>query len=227
MKYKRTLYFVLILLGVYGIVHFASWLYFLSTADKFIFDDGESRTELYRCDIRTLPCEIDTELNMSNKTGVLYSYSVLGGKMISRHPYSSGLVDGVVSNWYRNGRLMSTDTYVKGKSHGYFCWYSPKGNLISKVYSEDGNLVSVSAWHENGSRKTEIYFYPLGNIARSYKKWNEAGILIESYVNDINGNATSGYISVNSLGISPSQPVAYDVIGRTNFFLRRSGGVDN
>lgn len=212
------------LLAVYGVIHLSSWLYFLSTAEKFIFDDGNSKEELYRCDVRALPSEIDSALNLSNKTGVLYSYSVLGEQMLSSAPYVSGELDGVVSNWYKNGILRTTDTYIAGKRHGEFSWFYPDGGKKSHIIYRNGEAVCSKTWFENGMLKSVQEFYELNGLVKNTQRWNEQGVLIESFVNDINQNPTSGFIHVNAKRDSSDMAVAYDVVGKTNFIIRAKQG---
>lgn len=220
MNFKKVCFAVLLLLILLGCIHLVSRLYFLSTAESYIFDDGARQVELLRYDARTLPVEIDSAINMSNKTGILYSYSVLNGKMLSRAPYTLGLIDGIVSNWCDTGVLRTTCSYVAGKMHGEFCQYYHNGGRKSVTTYNMDRIVKVQSWFQNGSQKSEMSFHDLNDLVQSSKRWNDHGVLIESYLTDINQNPTSGFIHVKYQKHLSGHPIAFDVVGKTNFAIK-------
>lgn len=225
MKRIRQIIVILLISLVYALIKFVIWLYYLGTAEKFIFDDGITQTEIFRCDIRTLPSEIDAAFDLCNKTGTLYTYTVLGHHKTSQAQYVNGVRDGMVTNWYHSGMLQTVDSYIAGRLHGYCEWYYPNGiKRTHSLYSNGVELASCS-WYDSGSIKSQYTYYATNGCMKSSMEWNRNGVLVECVLNDLNQNPTSGYIHVNNKLYT--QQIAYDVVGKTNFVISQSDNMNN
>jgi hypothetical protein len=55
-----------------------------------------------------------------------------------RKEYKDGILEGVTSFWYLNGKLESTTPYKDGKAHGYMIRYWDNGKPKSRIHFQNG-----------------------------------------------------------------------------------------
>ena len=109
-----------------------------------------------------------------------------------------GYLDGVSKEWYSNGQVKFTESYLNNKCHGDFKYYDENGQIIYHLVFNKGDLLDDkikiwypngqikvnglnSKWHPNGQKKQEgsNSWYYNGNPEKVY----ENGILIWYYEN--------------------------------------------
>ena len=60
------------------------------------------------------------------------------GKKRSEHTYRRGLLEGLATTWYPNGQTMSQGQYRKGKLHGLWISWDEQGNETEQHTYRDG-----------------------------------------------------------------------------------------
>ena len=60
------------------------------------------------------------------------------GKKRSEHTYRRGLLEGLATTWYPNGQTMSQGHYRKGKLHGLWISWDEQGNETEQHTYRDG-----------------------------------------------------------------------------------------
>lgn len=69
--------------------------------------------------------------------------------------YKKGVLDGVTSFWYPNGKLESTVPYKDGKVHGYLTRYWDNGKPRLRIHFKDGMRGGARGemfWDRNGHK---------------------------------------------------------------------------
>lgn len=117
-----------------------------------------------------------------NREGIWLYYFPDGKKIISEENYINGKLDGVLKNYYTNGKPTEETYYSQGKKHGTSKVYTEDGILIEDVSYEYGKLNGEGKYYDmkgnikekgnykNGKRDGKWEFYMDGEIVSKKKK---------------------------------------------------------
>ena len=155
MNNNKRHYILISILLIYALIYMSCRLFFMRTEVKWVLDDGNKRRTIIKSDISTLPDDFYAALRSSNATGWLYGYTTIGTKKIYQGYYQNGRVDGVESNWYRNGVLHSVDCFSNGVHVGDSFMFYSNGQTQQWVRYVSGEVSVYKSWDEDGSLKAE------------------------------------------------------------------------
>ncbi len=65
-----------------------------------------------------------------------------GRRITEKRFYNNGLLEGTLTKYYRNGKVMEESPYKNGVRHGLSKWYDQQGNLTIQYEYDNGELVS-------------------------------------------------------------------------------------
>lgn len=111
-------------------------------------------------------------------------------KIRSLRYFKEGLLDGPIVSWRANGLRFHQGSYVKGKKHGLFEFWSDLNVKNLEQNFNDGNLNGLSIrWYKNGSKSSEQIFQngkiltaigwkPNGERCPSTRVVNGVGVLV-------------------------------------------------
>lgn len=111
-------------------------------------------------------------------------------KIRSLRYFKEGLLDGPIVSWRANGLRFHQGSYVKGKKHGLFEFWSDVNVKNLEQNFNDGNLNGLSIrWYKNGSKSSEQIFQngkiltaigwkPSGERCPSTRVVNGVGVLV-------------------------------------------------
>lgn len=91
----------------------------------------------------------ENELYEGKLSGKCSIWDVDGQKLIMAF-YHNGLLNGRTVNYYRNGKMSHEWNYRFGKKHGRINNYYDNGEMKAEAWYEDGKLLTVKCWDENG-----------------------------------------------------------------------------
>jgi antitoxin component YwqK of YwqJK toxin-antitoxin module len=131
------------------------------------------------------------------------------GKPLNRDNYANGLLEGVHTAHFPDGKLSSMIGYKQGFNHGiYMCWY-PSGQLYCSANYENGFLKGVyTEYYENGKVRHVYNKDGNGNYNGDYILYDDQGRITwqETYVKNV-GTRTK-HLATN-LFIEPRLEQAY------------------
>ena len=121
----------------------------------------------------------------------------------------NGLINGKYVEYYKNGNIKETGTYINGEISGKYIENFRKGNLKREIFYENGNLNGIQKeyYDKNDSiyREIEYYygnpvnqekiFYKNGNLSAliNYKNGKKNGVSEEYYESGILQNKFNYY----------------------------------
>jgi hypothetical protein len=79
-------------------------------------------------------------------------------KLMKREQYRYGVKDGFSLNFYSNGHIYDSSTYVRGYKEGYYLVYDSLGVLKYKAYFYHNDQIGPETYFDNGSI-VNYYFY--------------------------------------------------------------------
>lgn len=103
------------------------------------------------------------------------------GQIIARQPYQNGLLEGVVLEWHRNGRLSSERTYQAGNKIGRHRGWWPNGlQRFDYEFAEGEFHGEVRSWFESG-QLAEQRQYAHGYESGPQRTWYGNGQVRANY----------------------------------------------
>ncbi|ANI30196.1 hypothetical protein PL78_10220 [Yersinia entomophaga] len=97
------------------------------------------------------------------------------GKLSAKFSYRGGVFDGTNLEYYPNGKVRSSNPYVKGQPHGPTKSYYEDGTLRNEQVFADGKLEGWSiSYYPNGKVESKDFY--VKGAQRSLGQWNEEGV---------------------------------------------------
>lgn len=116
------------------------------------------------------------------------TYFYESGETKTIEEYRAGLLHGVVSLYWPNGRLKRRSFFSFGKRHGSDQMWDQEGTLKDESFYEIGEPTGLHRrWNRRGNLKEESIFFEKGKC--NFKRYDEEGSLIEEGI-----WGTSGYV---------------------------------
>lgn len=119
----------------------------------------------------------DIDYGNSNPCGT-YKEWYENGVLKKEQNYRKYRMDGEVNEYWENGKLKSRNTYEDGHILKLESWYNNGQPASVNLYSKEGKPIGhYRSWYENGVVKAETHYDSLGNHDQPVKEYYPNGIL--------------------------------------------------
>ena len=113
---------------------------------------------------------------VNGKKEGLWTFWYDNGRKIKEGSFEDGKLEGVWTYWNQRGEKESEGTFKAGKGSGLWIFWHPNGEKFS-----EGNLIGVKKdgiwtyWSQNGKKESEEVYED--GVLVSVKEWNEDGTI--------------------------------------------------
>jgi antitoxin component YwqK of YwqJK toxin-antitoxin module len=92
--------------------------------------------------------ESEGSMNGINRIGKWTYYNTDGKTIVSEENYENGLLNGIATTYFSEGKKAQTATYKNGDLHGNFLRYSSEGVLLDDLQYENGKLHGPAKYYD-------------------------------------------------------------------------------
>jgi antitoxin component YwqK of YwqJK toxin-antitoxin module len=113
------------------------------------------------------------------RTGVWLSYERATGVLVDKETYKDGLLNGVKTSYYADGKVLQTQEFKNNLAHGKKIMYAPNGNISSQYIFNTGKTDGLFAEYDKSEKKSFTGKYKM-NKPQGIWKYYEDGKLVRT-----------------------------------------------